>query len=184
MSVQEGLELRDQLGWQSSPTRESMFTTGHDLGGKDASFFTLKGQIGSFRMGVASRIPKASAPAQAPTLVRQAYDQYVQALTELYGTGTTKRSQGRNGPPRVHHLDPAERSITPTRHRRANPQRHRGLTCCQPCGRGRTPLLRGGGGVPNRAPATAPRSPRCLRPPRSSAGLRTGIMLPEMDGKA
>ncbi|WP_233188087.1 DUF6301 family protein [Actinomyces qiguomingii] len=98
MSIQQGLELRDRLGWQSSPTRETMFTTGHDLGGKDASFFTLKGQIGAFRMGLASRIPKASAPPEASVLVRQAYDQYIRVLTDLYGTGTTKHFQGRNGP--------------------------------------------------------------------------------------
>ncbi|MBE6482900.1 MAG: hypothetical protein E7Z94_11130 [Actinomyces ruminicola] len=98
MSVQEGLELRDRLGWQSSPTRETMFTTGHDLGGKDASFVTLKGEIGSFRMGLASRIPKASAPPEASVLVRRAYDRYVEVLAGLYGTGTTKRFQGRNGP--------------------------------------------------------------------------------------
>ncbi|WP_220101872.1 MULTISPECIES: DUF6301 family protein [unclassified Actinomyces] len=98
MSVQEGLELRDRLGWQSSPTRETMFTTGHDLGGKDASFVTLRGQIGSFRMGLASRVPKASAPPEAAVLVRQVYAQYVEVLTGLYGTGTTKHSQGRNGP--------------------------------------------------------------------------------------
>ncbi|MDO4901885.1 DUF6301 family protein [Actinomyces sp.] len=98
MSVQEGLELRDRLGWQSSPTMETMFTTGHDLGGKDASFVIGEGQMDSFRMGLASRIPKASAPPEAAVLVRQAYSQYVQVLTDLYGTGTTKHFQGRNGP--------------------------------------------------------------------------------------
>ncbi|WP_233188088.1 DUF6301 family protein [Actinomyces qiguomingii] len=98
MSIQQGLELRDRLGWQSSPTDEMMFTTGHNLGGKDASFIIGEGQMDSFRMGLASRIPKASAPPEAPALVRRAYDQYVRVLTDLYGTGTTKRFQGRNGP--------------------------------------------------------------------------------------
>ncbi|WP_233188165.1 DUF6301 family protein [Actinomyces qiguomingii] len=98
MSVREGLELRDRLGWQSSPSDEMMFTTGHDLGGKDAYFIDLKGHVDSFHMGLASRIPKASAPPEAPALVRRAYDQYVRVLTDLYGTGTTKRFQGRNGP--------------------------------------------------------------------------------------
>ncbi|WP_220474306.1 DUF6301 family protein [Propionibacterium ruminifibrarum] len=98
MSVQEGLELRDRLGWQPSPTDEMMFTTGHDLGGKDAYFIDLKGQANSFHMELASRIPKASTPPEAPDLVRQAYTQYVQVLTDLYGAGTTKHSQGRNGP--------------------------------------------------------------------------------------
>ncbi|SHE24629.1 DUF6301 family protein [Actinomyces glycerinitolerans] len=98
MSVREGLELRDRLGWQSSPTDEMMFTTGHDLGGKDAYFIDLKGQVNSFHMGLASRIPKASAPPEAAVLVRQAYDQYIEVLTGFYGTGTTKHFQGRNGP--------------------------------------------------------------------------------------
>ena len=98
MSVREGLELRDRLGWQSSPTDEMMFTTDHDLGGKDAYFIDLKGQVNSFHMGLASRIAKASAPPEAPALVRRAYAQYVEVLTDLYGTGTTKHFQGRNGP--------------------------------------------------------------------------------------
>ncbi len=98
MSIQRGLELRDRLGWQSSPTDEMMFTTGHDLGGKDAYFIDLKGQMNSFHMGLASRIPKASATPEAPALVRQAYGQYIRVLTGLYGTGTTKHFHGRNGP--------------------------------------------------------------------------------------
>ncbi|SDM32525.1 DUF6301 family protein [Actinomyces ruminicola] len=98
MSVREGLELRDRLGWRSSPTMETMFTTGHDLGGKDAYFIDLKGQVNSFHMGLASRIPKASAPPEAAVLVRRAYGQYVEVLAGLYGAGTTKHSRGRNGP--------------------------------------------------------------------------------------
>lgn len=98
MTIQEGLDLRDRLGWTSSPTMETMFNTGHDPAGKDASFVTLKDQVGSFRISLASRIPKANTPEQAPALVQQAYTHYIQALTDLYGAGTTQQSQGRNGP--------------------------------------------------------------------------------------
>jgi len=98
MSVQEGLELRDRLGWQPSPTDEMMFTTGHDLGGKDAYFIDLKGQANSFHMELASRIPKASTPPEAPDLVRQAYTQYVQVLTDLYGAAPPSTPRGATAP--------------------------------------------------------------------------------------
>ena len=63
LSPAQALALRDRLGWTSSPTKEWMFTTDHDLEEKDASFTTVEAggdtrTVVSFRMSLTSRIPK------------------------------------------------------------------------------------------------------------------------------
>ena len=63
MSPAQALALRDRLGWTSSPTKEWMFTTDHDLEEKDASFTTVEAggdtrTVVSFRMSLTSRVPK------------------------------------------------------------------------------------------------------------------------------
>ena len=95
MSPAQALALRDRLGWTSSPTKEWMFTTDHDLEEKDASFTTIKrGQtVGSFNLSLTSRIPKEVMDEAVP-ITRRAFDAYVEALTAIYGQGKRgKRKQ-------------------------------------------------------------------------------------------
>ena len=95
MSPAQALALRDRLGWTSSPTKEWMFTTDHDLEKKDASFTTIKrGQtVASFDLSLTSRIPKEVMDEAVPSAER-AFDAYVEALTAVYGQGKRgKRKQ-------------------------------------------------------------------------------------------
>ena len=95
MSPAQALALRDRLGWTSSPTKEWMFTTDHDLEEKDASFTTIKrGQtVANFRMSLTSRVPKDVMDEAVP-ITGRAFDAYVEALTAVYGQGTrSKRKQ-------------------------------------------------------------------------------------------
>ena len=95
MSPAQALALRDRLGWTSSPTKEWMFTTDHDLEEKDASFNTIKKEqtVASFNLSLTSRIPKDVMDEAIPVTGR-AFDAYVEALTAVYGQGTRgKRKQ-------------------------------------------------------------------------------------------
>ena len=95
MSPAQALALRDRLGWTSSPTKEWMFTTDHDLEKKDASFTTIKrGQtVASFDLSLTSRIPKEVMDEAVP-IAERAFDAYVEALTAVYGQGKRgKRKQ-------------------------------------------------------------------------------------------
>ena len=95
MSPTQALALRDRLGWTSSPTKEWMLTTDHDLEEKDASFATIKrGQtVANFRMSLTSRIPKDVMDEAVP-ITERAFDAYVEALTAIYGQGKrSKRKQ-------------------------------------------------------------------------------------------
>ena len=95
MSPAQALALRDRLGWTSSPTKEWMLTTDHDLEEKDASFATIKrGQtVANFRMSLTSRIPKDVMDEAVP-ITGRAFDAYVEALTAVYGQGKRgKRKQ-------------------------------------------------------------------------------------------
>ena len=95
MSPAQALALRDRLGWTSSPTKEWMFTTDHDLEEKDASFTTIKREqtVASFNMSLTSRIPKDVMDEAVP-ITERAFDAYVEALTAVYGQGTRgKRKQ-------------------------------------------------------------------------------------------
>ena len=95
MSPAQALALRDRLGWTSSPTKEWMFTTNHDVEEKDASFVTIKrGQtVANFRMYLTSRVPKDVMDEAVP-ITGRAFDAYVEALTAVYGQGTrSKRKQ-------------------------------------------------------------------------------------------
>ena len=95
MSPAQALALRDRLGWTSSPTKEWMFTTDHDLEEKDASFTTIKrGQtVGSFNLSLTSRVPKDVMDEAVP-ITERAFDAYVEALTAIYGRGARSRSRG------------------------------------------------------------------------------------------
>ena len=95
MSPAQALALRDRLGWTSSPTKEWMFTTDHDLEEKDASFTTIKrGQtVGSFNMSLTSRIPKDVMDEAVP-ITERAFNAYVEALTAVYGQGKRSRNRG------------------------------------------------------------------------------------------
>ena len=95
MSPAQALALRDRLGWTSSPAKEWMFTTDHDLEEKDASFTTIKrGQtVGSFDLSLTSRIPKDVMDEAVP-ITERAFDAYVEALTAVYGRGARSRSRG------------------------------------------------------------------------------------------
>ena len=95
MSPAQALALRDRLGWTSSPTKEWMFTTDHDLEEKDASFTTIKrGQtVASFDLILTSRVPKEVMDEAVP-ITGRAFDAYVEALTAVYGQGKRgKRKQ-------------------------------------------------------------------------------------------
>ena len=95
MSPAQALALRDRLGWTSSPTKEWMLTTDHDLEEKDASFTTIKrGQtVASFDLSLTSRIPKDMMDEAVP-ITKRAFDAYVEALTAVYGQGKRgKRKQ-------------------------------------------------------------------------------------------
>ena len=95
MSPAQALALRDRLGWTSSPTKEWMFTTNHDLEEKDASFTTIKREqtVASFNMSLTSRIPK-NVMDEAVPITERAFDAYVEALTAIYGQGARSRSRG------------------------------------------------------------------------------------------
>ena len=95
MSPAQALVLRDRLGWTSSPTKEWMFTTNHDLEEKDASFTTIKREqtVASFHLILTSRIPKEVMDEAVP-ITGRAFDAYVEALTAIYGQGKRgKRKQ-------------------------------------------------------------------------------------------
>ena len=95
MSPAQALALRDRLGWTSSPTKEWMLTTDHDLEEKDASFTTIKREqtVASFNLILTSRIPKDVMDEAVP-ITGRAFDAYVEALTAVYGQGTRgKRKQ-------------------------------------------------------------------------------------------
>ena len=98
MSPAQALALRDRLGWTSSPTKEWMLTTDHDLEEKDASFTTVEAggdtrTVVSFRMSLTSRIPKDVMDEAVP-ITGRAFDAYVEALTAVYGRGDRSRSRG------------------------------------------------------------------------------------------
>ena len=98
MSPAQALALRDRLGWTSSPTKEWMFTTDHDLEEKDASFTTVEAggdtrTVSSFHLSLTSRIPKPVRAEAVPTAGR-AFDAYVEALTAVYGQGKRSRNRG------------------------------------------------------------------------------------------
>ena len=98
MSPAQALALRDRLGWTSSPTKEWMFTTDHDLEEKDASFTTVEAggdtrTVVSFNMSLTSRVPKDVMDEAVP-IAGRAFDAYVEALTAVYGQGKRgKRKQ-------------------------------------------------------------------------------------------
>ena len=98
MSPAQALALRDRLGWTSSPTKEWMFTTDHDLEKKDASFTTVEAggdtrTVVSFNMSLTSRIPKDVMDEAVP-ITKRAFDAYVEALTAVYGQGDRSHSRG------------------------------------------------------------------------------------------
>ena len=95
MSPAQALALRDRLGWTSSPTKEWMFTTDHDLEEKDASFTIIKREqtVASFNLSLTSRIPKEVMDEAIPVTGR-AFDAYVEALTAVYGQGKRSRNRG------------------------------------------------------------------------------------------
>ena len=98
MSPAQALALRDRLGWTSSPTKEWMFTTDHDLEEKDASFTTVEAggdtrTVSSFHLSLTSRIPKDVMDEAVP-ITERAFDAYVEALTAVYGRGDRSRSRG------------------------------------------------------------------------------------------
>ena len=98
MSPAQALALRDRLGWTSSPTKEWMFTTDHDLEEKDASFTTVEAggdtrTVVSFNMSLTSRVPKDVMDEAVP-ITGRAFDAYVEALTAVYGQGDRSRSRG------------------------------------------------------------------------------------------
>ena len=95
MSPAQALVLRDRLGWTSSPTKEWMFTTDHDLEEKDASFTTIKREqtVAIFNLILTSRVPKEVMDEAIPVTGR-AFDAYVEALTAVYGQGARSRSRG------------------------------------------------------------------------------------------
>ena len=95
MSPAQALALRDRLGWTSSPTKEGMFTTDHDLEEKDASFTIIKREqtVADFHLSLTSRIPKP-VRAEAVPIAERAFDAYVEALTVVYGQGKRSRNRG------------------------------------------------------------------------------------------
>ena len=98
MSPAQALALRDRLGWTSSPTDEEMFTTNHGIDEKDAWFITVENgrstrTVSGFHLSLTCRIPKPVRPEAVP-IAGRAFEDYVQALTAVYGKGTRSRSQG------------------------------------------------------------------------------------------
>ena len=98
MSPAQALALRDRLGWTSSPTKEWMLTTDHDLEEKDASFTDVEADRGtrtvvSFHLSLTSRIPKP-VRAEAVPIAGKAFEAYVEALTAVYGQGKRSRNRG------------------------------------------------------------------------------------------
>ena len=94
MTPAQALHLRDHLGWTSSPTKESMFTTNHDLQPKDASFtvFSQDSTVASFRMRLSTLAPQELTAVLLPK-AKAAFDAYAQALADRYGK--PKRAHGR-----------------------------------------------------------------------------------------
>ena len=95
MSPAQALALRDRLSWTSSPAKEWMFTTNHDLEEKDASFTIIKREqtVASFHLSLTSRVPKDMTNEAVP-ITGRAFDAYVEALTAVYGQGTRSRNRG------------------------------------------------------------------------------------------
>ena len=95
MSPAQALALRDRLGWTSSPAKEWMFTTDHDLEEKDASFTIIKREqtVASLHLSLTSRIPKEVMDEAIPVTGR-VFDAYVEALTAVYGQGKRSRNRG------------------------------------------------------------------------------------------
>ena len=98
MSPAQALALRDRLGWTSSPAKEWMFTTDHDLEEKDASFTDVEAggdtrTVVRFHLILTSRIPKDMTNEAVP-ITGRAFDVYVEALTAVYGQGARSRSRG------------------------------------------------------------------------------------------
>ena len=98
MSPAQALALRDRLGWTSSPAKEWMFTTDHDLEEKDASFTDVEAggdtrTVVSFHLILTSRIPKDMTNEAVP-ITGRAFDVYVEALTAVYDQGARSRSRG------------------------------------------------------------------------------------------
>ena len=98
MSPAQALALRDRLGWTSSPAKEWMFTTDHDLEEKDASFTDVEAggdtrTVVSFHLILTSRIPKDMTNEAVP-ITGRAFDVYVEGLTAVYGQGARSRSRG------------------------------------------------------------------------------------------
>ena len=98
MSPAQALALRDRLGWTSSPTKEWMFTTDHDLEEKDASFTDVEAggdirTVSSFHLSLTSRVPKEVMDEAVP-ITGRAFNAYVEALTAIYGQGKRSRSRG------------------------------------------------------------------------------------------
>ena len=95
MSPAQALALRDRLGWTSSPTKEWMFTTDHDLEEKDASFTIIKREqtVASLHLSLTSRIPKP-VRAEAVPIAERAFEAYVEAFTAVYGQGKRSRNRG------------------------------------------------------------------------------------------
>ena len=95
MSPAQALALRDRLGWTSSPTDEEMFTTDHGIGEKDAWFIAVENgrstrTVSGFHLSLTCRITKPVRPEAVP-IAGRAFEDYVQALTAVYGKGTRNK---------------------------------------------------------------------------------------------
>ena len=95
ISPAQALDLRDRLGWTSSPTMETLFTTDHGIDEKDASFTTIEvgrgtRTVSGFHLSLTCRIPKPVRPEAVP-IAGRAFEAYVQALTAVYGKGTRNK---------------------------------------------------------------------------------------------
>ncbi len=86
MTPAQALHLRDHLGWTSSPTKEAMFTTNHDLQPKDASFTTIHQgtTVASFTMMLSTYAPEDLDPVLEPK-AKAAFDAYAEALNLRHG---------------------------------------------------------------------------------------------------
>ena len=95
MTPAQALHLRDHLGWTSSPTKESMFTTNHDLQPKDASFTTINQgtTVAAFEMRLSSFAPQDLTPILQPK-AEAAFDAYAQVLSDRYGKPKRDHARG------------------------------------------------------------------------------------------
>ncbi|WP_240611260.1 DUF6301 family protein [Actinobaculum sp. 313] len=89
LSTDHALQLRDELGWVSSPSKATLFTTNHGTGEKDASAIAIRGMVDSFAFNLSSRIALEFEPL-VEAVARSAFDQYVGALSAFYGKGITE----------------------------------------------------------------------------------------------